>query len=113
MTETPDVLVLVVDDQQLIRDGIASMLDVQVGVVVVGVAKDGEQAIEQAKAQKPDIILMDINMPVMDGIAATKILRQELPDSQVIMLTTFDDDEYIIRSLRAGIRLLAERHSSQ
>jgi len=102
MGESPDVRVLVVDDQQLIRDGIASMLDVQVGVVVVGTAKNGQEAIEQASALKPDIILMDIHMPVMDGIVATEKLRQQLPDCQVVMLTTFDDEAYIIRSLQAG-----------
>ena len=98
----PDVRVLVVDDQQLIRDGIASMLDVQTGVAVVGTAKNGQEAIEQAVALAPDIILMDIHMPVMDGIAATERLRRQLPDSQIVMLTTFDDEAYVIRSLQAG-----------
>jgi len=102
MGESPDVRVLVVDDQQLIWDGIASMLDVQTGVSVVGTAKNGQEAIEQAAALTPDIILMDIHMPVMDGIAATEKLRQQLPGSQVVMLTTFDDEAYIIRSLQAG-----------
>jgi len=100
--KSPDVRVLVVDDQQLIRDGIASMLDVQEGVVVVGTAKNGQDAIEQAVSLKPDIVLMDIHMPIMDGIEATEKLRRQLPDSQVVMLTTFDDESYIIRSLQAG-----------
>jgi DNA-binding NarL/FixJ family response regulator len=102
MDTLPEVRVLVVDDQQLIRDGIASMLDVQAGVAVVGTARNGQDAIEQAAALAPDIILMDIHMPVMDGIAATEKLRQQLPDSQIVMLTTFDDDAYIIHSLQAG-----------
>jgi len=100
--KTSDVRVLVVDDQQLIRDGIASMLDVQTGISVAGTAKNGQDAIEQAMKLTPDVILMDIHMPVMDGISATENLRRELPGSQVVMLTTFDDDEYIIRSLQAG-----------
>jgi len=100
--KTSDVRVLVVDDQQLIRDGIASMLDVQTGISVVGTAKNGRDAIEQAMKLAPDVILMDIHMPIMDGIAATENLRRELPGSQVVMLTTFDDDEYIIRSLQVG-----------
>jgi len=102
MSNSTDVRVLVVDDQQLIRDGIASMLDVQEGVVVVGSAKNGHDAIEQAVSLKPDIVLMDIHMPVMVGITATEKLRRQLPDSQVVMLTTFDDESYIIRSMQAG-----------
>jgi len=102
MDEPLEVRVLVVDDQQLIRDGIASMLDIQAGVEVVGTAKNGQEAIEHATALKPDIVLMDIHMPVMDGIAATEKLRQQLSDSQVVMLTTFDDEAYIIRSLQVG-----------
>jgi len=103
MTSTPsNVRVLVVDDQQLIRDGIASMLDIQDGVAVVGTAKNGQDAMEQAASLKPDIVLMDIHMPVMDGITATEKMRHQFPDSQVVMLTTFDDESYIIRSLQAG-----------
>ncbi|MDX1378329.1 MAG: response regulator transcription factor [Anaerolineales bacterium] len=103
MTEkSSDVRVLVVDDQQLIRDGIASMLDIQSGLSVIGTAKNGQDAIDQAMKIMPDVILMDIHMPVLDGIAATEKLRRELPDTQIVMLTTFDDDAYIIRSLQAG-----------
>lgn len=102
MDSSTGVRVLVVDDQQLIRDGIASMLDIQPGVVVVGTAKNGQEALEQASALAPDIILMDIHMPVMNGIEATLKLRQQIPESQVVMLTTFDDESYIIRSLQAG-----------
>lgn len=100
--ESSDVRVLVVDDQQLIRDGIASMLDIQSGLSVIGTAKNGQDAIDQAMKLKPDVILMDIHMPVLDGIAAAEKLRRELPDTQIVMLTTFDDDAYIIRSLQAG-----------
>lgn len=96
------IRVLVVDDQQLMRDGIASLLSIQDGIEVVGAAEDGQQAIEQAVALSPDVILMDIRMPVMDGITATEQVRRQLPDCQVIMLTTFDDDEYIVKSLIAG-----------
>jgi DNA-binding NarL/FixJ family response regulator len=94
--------VLVVDDQQLIREGIASVLDIQAGISVVGTATNGEEAVAQAEALVPDLILMDVHMPVMDGIGATERVRQHYPDCQVVMLTTFDDDEYIIRSLQAG-----------
>lgn len=98
----PDVTVLIVDDQRLVRDGVASLLDIQEGITVLGMAVDGRQAIELAEAKKPDVVLMDVRMPVMDGIAATRHIKRRLPDCQVLMLTTFDDDEYIIHSLQAG-----------
>lgn len=98
----PPVRVLVVDDQQLMRDGIASLLSIQDGIEVVGTAANGQEAIDQALALSPDVILMDIRMPIMDGIAATEQVRRQLPDCQVLMLTTFDDDEYIVKALVAG-----------
>ena len=103
MTDNPDsVKVMVVDDQQLMRDGISSLLSIQDGIDVVGTAGDGQEAIEQAISLKPDVILMDVRMPVMNGIAATEQIRQQLPDCQVLMLTTFDDEEYIVKALVAG-----------
>ena len=96
------VKVLVVDDQQLMREGISSLLSIQDGIEVVGTAADGREAVEQALALLPDVILMDVRMPVMDGIAATGQVRRQLPDCQVLMLTTFDDEEYIIKALMAG-----------
>ena len=104
MNETIDniIRVLVVDDQRLVREGIASLLDIQDGISVVGTAVDGREAVELALSLKPDVTLMDVRMPVLDGIAATKEILQEHPDSHVLMLTTFDDDEFIIKSLQAG-----------
>lgn len=102
MNEQSEIRVLVVDDQQLIREGIASVLDIQDGIAIVGMATNGEEALAQAEALTPDLILMDVHMPVVDGIEATERVRQLLPDCQVVMLTTFDDDEYIVRSLHAG-----------
>ncbi len=96
------VTVLVADDQRLVREGIASLLDIQAGISVVGEAVNGQEAIEKALALRPDVILMDVRMPVVDGIVATGQIHRELPDCQVIMLTTFDDEEYIVKSLRAG-----------
>ena len=98
------VRVLVVDDQQLIREGIASLLSIQDGVEVVGTAADGKSALEQAEALSPDVILMDVRMPVMDGVTATAHIRNRLPTCQVLMLTTFDDEDYIIKALQAGAR---------
>ncbi|MFO7680152.1 MAG: response regulator transcription factor [Chloroflexota bacterium] len=97
-----DVTVLIVDDQRLIREGISSLLALQEGVVVVGTAVNGQEAIAKAEAVQPDVVLMDVRMPVMDGISATALIKQRLPGCVVLMLTTFDDDEYIIKSLQAG-----------
>lgn len=94
--------VLVVDDQRLIRDGIASLLGIQPGIEVVGTAADGEEAVEQALRLEPDVVLMDVRMPGVDGVEATAILRDRLPGAKVVMLTTFDDEEYVVQALRAG-----------
>jgi DNA-binding NarL/FixJ family response regulator len=100
--QQPAVRVLVVDDQRLMRDGIASLLGIQDGVEVIGTAANGQEAVDQALALQPDVILMDVRMPVMDGVAATREVRRQIPSCQVLMLTTFDDEEYIIEALRAG-----------
>lgn len=97
-----DVTVLVVDDQRLVREGIASLLAIQDGIQVVGVAQDGLEAVEQALTLTPDIILMDVRMPGMDGIDATIEIRKKLHSCKMLMLTTFDDDEYIVKSMAAG-----------
>ena len=97
-----DIRVLIVDDQRLVREGIASLLEIQDGITVIGTAVDGRQAITQAEAMLPDVILMDVRMPVLDGVQATECIQAQLPECKVLMLTTFDDEEYIIKSLRAG-----------
>ncbi|EWC61793.1 DNA-binding response regulator, LuxR family [Actinokineospora spheciospongiae] len=91
-----------VDDQRLIRDGIASLLSIQPGIEVVGTAVDGRDAVDRALATTPDVILMDVRMPVLDGVGAVTILRDRLPTTRIIMLTTFDDEEYVVRALTAG-----------
>ncbi|MFL5589178.1 MAG: response regulator [Ktedonobacteraceae bacterium] len=98
------VRVLVVDDQQLVRDGIASLLRVQDGISVVGTATNGQEALEQAMALRPDVILMDVRMPVMNGVEATIQILREVPSCCILMLTTFDDEEYVRDALRAGAR---------
>jgi len=97
-----DVTVLVVDDQRLVREGISSLLEIQEGIHVLSTATDGQQAVEQALALVPDVILMDVRMPVMDGIEATLEIQQKLPNCRVLMLKTFNDDDYIVKSLLAG-----------
>jgi DNA-binding NarL/FixJ family response regulator len=96
------VRVLVVDDQQLVRDGIASLLGIQPGIEVVGTAADGQDALDRAAELEPDVVLMDVRMPGMDGVEATRELRRARPACRVVMLTTFDDDQYVTLALRAG-----------
>lgn len=98
----PPVRVLVADDQQLIREGIASLLGIQPGIDVVGTAGDGREAVEQALALQPDVVLMDVRMPRCDGTQATARIRRDLPACQVVMLTTFDDEEYVVQALQVG-----------
>ncbi|WP_234326659.1 response regulator transcription factor [Streptomyces sp. NRRL S-495] len=99
--DTP-VRVLVVDDQDLVREGIAALLGIQPGIEVVGSARDGAEALDTAAAHRPDVVLMDVRMPGVDGVAATALLRRGLPGCKVVMLTTFNDDDYVTRALRAG-----------
>lgn len=96
------VRVLVVDDQRLVREGIASLLDIQPGIDVIGTAADGRQAVEQTLALAPDVVLMDVRMPEMDGVDAVAVLKKRAPGCRVVMLTTFDDEEYVVQALRAG-----------
>jgi DNA-binding NarL/FixJ family response regulator len=96
------IKILLVDDQQLIRDGISALLALQEGINIVGSVSDGKQAVDFLVGNHADVVLMDIRMPGMDGITATTQIKQDHPEILVIMLTTFDDEEYIIRSLQAG-----------
>ncbi len=96
------IRILIVDDQALFREGLRTLLSVQAGLEVVGEAGNGEEALRQADSLKPDVILMDLQMPVMDGAAATRRLKTQMPSVKVIILTTFDDDENVFEGLRAG-----------
>ncbi|MER5224624.1 response regulator transcription factor [Streptomyces flaveus] len=98
----PPVRVLVVDDQRLIRDGIASLLSIRPGIAVVGTAVDGRDAVAKTLELGPDVVLMDVRMPEMDGVEAVAVLRGRAPECRVVMLTTFDDEEYVVQALRAG-----------
>jgi DNA-binding NarL/FixJ family response regulator len=93
---------LVVDDQALVRGGLRAMLEVQEDIAVVGEAQDGAQALEEAALRRPDVVLMDIRMPRMDGIEATRRLKAAPGAPQILILTTFDVDEYVYEAMRAG-----------
>jgi len=99
---TDDIRVLIVDDQALVRMGFRMLLDAEPGITVVGEAADGAEGIRLATSTKPDVILMDVRMPGLDGIAATAEALRVSPASRVIILTTFDLDEYAFGGLRAG-----------
>jgi len=102
-TETR-IRVLIAEDQQLIREGIASLLRIQDGIDVVGTATNGQQAIELVAELAPDIVLMDVRMPIMDGVQATTLICAQFSTCKVLMLTTFDDEEYIVKALQAGAK---------
>ncbi|MFF5080791.1 response regulator transcription factor [Actinoplanes sp. NPDC000266] len=96
--------VVVADDQQLVREGLTALLDLVDGVTAVGAAADGEQALALVAEHEPDVVLMDLRMPVLDGITATARIRDQHPGVAVVVLTTYADDESIAGALAAGAR---------
>jgi len=98
----PAIRLLLVDDHQVVREGLKRMLESEKDIQVVGEAVNGEDAITQAERLSPDVVLMDIKMPDIDGIAATRQLKQKMPDVKVIMLTLYDDSEYVTQAIEAG-----------
>ncbi|MBI5210335.1 MAG: response regulator transcription factor [Elusimicrobia bacterium] len=96
------VRVLIADDQTLFREGIKDLLENERMVEVVGEAADGQEVIRQAKKLKPDVILMDIKLPHIDGIAATRIIRKECPDTNVLILSGYEDEAHVMESIQAG-----------
>lgn len=96
------IRILIADDQQLMRDGLKTILSLKEGIEVVGTASDGAEAFELATAANPDLVLMDIRMPGVDGVQGTRLIRQQLPDTKVLILTTFNDSELIFDALEEG-----------
>jgi DNA-binding NarL/FixJ family response regulator len=96
------IRVLVADDQDVVRVGIARILDGEPDLEVVGQAPDGEAALREVRRVRPDVVLMDIRMPVLDGLTATRRILEERDDVRVLVLTTFDLDEYVYEALRSG-----------
>ena len=103
MTENTDaVTVVVADDQSAVREGLVLLLGTLPGIAVIGEAEDGEAAIETVAAKNPQVVLMDLNMPRCDGVEATRRIRASHPRTQVVVLTTYSDDDSIIAALQAG-----------
>ena len=103
MTENPDpVTVVVADDQAAVREGLVLLLGTLPGIAVVGQAEDGVAAVEKVAATQPQVVLMDLNMPRQDGVEATRRIRADHPGTQVVVLTTYSDDESILGALQAG-----------
>ncbi|WP_415974101.1 response regulator transcription factor [Rhodococcus sp. 077-4] len=99
---TDSLAVLLVDDDALVRAGLSLILSSDPGITVVGEASNGRSGIDAVRALSPDVVLMDVRMPIMDGLAATERLRAEGSTVAIVVLTTFDTDEYLLRALRAG-----------
>ena len=96
------IKVLLVDDQQILAEGIKSVLETSKSIKVIGIALDGAQAVEKCAELKPDVVLMDIRMPNMNGVVATKRIKEIAPETKIIILTTFDDSDYILSAINNG-----------
>jgi two-component system, NarL family, response regulator LiaR len=96
------IRVLIVDDHAVVREGLRAFLELQEGIDVAGEAADGNEAIEAARRVRPDVILMDLVMPQLDGVAAMRLLRERVPETRVIVLTSFLDDDKLLPALRSG-----------
>ena len=96
------IKVLIADDQELIRQSLQIVLDSKPEIEVTDIAANGQEVIRSIRKNRPDVILMDIRMPKMDGVQCTKIIKENYPDIKIIILTTFDDDEYVYNALKFG-----------
>ena len=97
-----NIKVLIVDDQTILAEGIKSVLETDAEIEVAGIAADGAAAIEKCRVYRPDVVLMDIRMPNMNGVVATQRIKAEFPETKVIVLTTFDDSDYILNAINHG-----------
>jgi DNA-binding NarL/FixJ family response regulator len=104
LNQSSPIRLLVVDDQMLISHGLKAMLEIEPELQVVGIAENGKTAVQQVASLQPDLVLMDMRMPVMDGREATRLISQQFPDVKVLVLSTFDDDQYIKDSIQAGAK---------
>ena len=97
-----NIKVLIADDQGLIRESLSIVLNMEEGLTIVGQAEDGNKAIQLCEEFEPDVVLMDINMPHLDGVSATKLIKEKWPDIKVIILTSYQDVDYVVRALSNG-----------
>ncbi len=98
------IKVLLADDQNIVREGLASLLQTKPDIEVIGEAENGKVAVIRSLELKPDVVLMDIRMPIMDGVAAIRTLTKQAPEIKVLVLTTFDDDEYVAQAMAGGAK---------
>lgn len=98
------IRLLLVDDQELVCQGLKAMLNLESDIEVVGIANNGYIAVQQVETLQPDVVLMDIRMPIMDGREATRIIGQKFPDIKVLVVSTFDEDDYIAHAIKAGAK---------
>ena len=101
-TPKKKISVLIADDQTLFREGIKDLLETEKEIAVVGEAVDGVEVIRQAKKLKPDVILMDIKLPQLDGISATRQIRKECPDTNILILSAYEDETHVLEAISAG-----------
>jgi len=102
IVERATMKILLCDDQAVIRDGLEMLLNLEKDFQVVGAAQDGAEAVELAAQKQPDLILMDLKMPIMNGIEATREIHTKFPNIKILVLTTYDDDEWVFDAIRAG-----------